>query len=134
MDLEKYLKDQLEHIDLSEVVEGIIRETIGLEVDRAIRKEIKAAVETKISELITAETNRILMGGPVKTDDGWHDKKTYANFDELFKKLFKERLDSSYDMKGTISRITKDKVNALFNKKENEIAEALKQVLLKATK
>lgn len=118
MDLNKTIQNFLDNIDLSEMVEKEIRNQIHGDVARTIRDCIK----NKVDDLIKVEFDIIMRQG-IETDDGWGKKESFDSFEDLFKKEFKNKLNESWEMKRTIEKIVKSKLDSLF---KNELDKVIK--------
>ena len=122
--IEKYIKDQLEEIDITYLVREEIRKLISTEIKQAIAKSVRTEIDTIIHSEV-----EIYMAGEVKTDDGWGKKETYPSLEGLFKRTFKERVDSSYDIKSIIIKIVKEKVAELYINNAKKIAQKITEEL-----
>lgn len=116
LNIEQLVKDKVEEVDVNYLVRD--------EIQRAIKGDIARTIKTVINQEISATIRMeidIALGGPIKTDDGWGKRAEYSKFEDLFKKLFAERLNSQWDMKRTIEKVIKDHTAALFNNHEKQI-------------
>ena len=116
MDIQAYIEEQVKEIDVKEEVFAIIHHTVVKIVREDAQNEIKRIMNDEISALINREI-AIILAGPVTVNDGWSKRETYPSFEDMFKKLFKERLDKSYDMKSTIQREVQQMAEKLYKKK-----------------
>ena len=123
--IEDLIKGQIEQLDIRELVQQEIRRLVSDDVKREITKTTKEEVQ----KIIKTEVE-ICMGKPVQTDDGWGKKETYTSFEELFKKHFKESLNSTYEVKKTIDRHVKYDCDKLVRAHTQSIVEALKKSLI----
>jgi flagellar hook-basal body complex protein FliE len=125
INIEEYIKKQIEDIDLHDVVRELIRQLISDDVKRQIRdtsmEEVKRIVKTEVE---------IVLSKGVQTDDGWGKKESYTSFEEMFKKHFKEAINNHYEVRRTIEDYTKQQVKKLVDDKTKDIVEALKKALI----
>ena len=115
MDIEKYVEEQLQNVDITSIVNQVVRN----EVKTEIYSTIKRLTERKITEIIEQEI-AIALNTSVKTDDGWGKRNEYPNFDALFRETFAKKLNESWEMKKTIQKVVEARVSKLYeaNKKE----------------
>ncbi len=125
IDIEAYIRQQLEEIDIAELVRREIRTIVNGELRSGIvasaRKEVDAIIKTEIEACLTK---------PVKTDDGWGKKAEYESLDDLFKQEFRKKLDSNYEMKNTIKKIVESKVSDLMKERYYTIAKRVADELI----
>jgi type III secretory pathway lipoprotein EscJ len=126
MDLNKYIEDQLENIDLSVLVKHEIREQVRGEIAR----EIKTLVREGIERIIADEID-LIMKEDIEVNDGYGTAKQYKSFADFFKIEFKKRLNKTYEMKKLINKAVTEKVAALF---DDQINDAIKEIIAKLTK
>lgn len=128
MQLEDIVKEKLNEIDLSDIVAQEVRTIIS----EPLRREIAKYTAERIKALIDVEIE-IALTKPVKTDDGWGKKKEYANFEELYKQAFAEKINGAYEVKSTIEKTVKARVDELFKTNAqvviNKIAAELTKVV-----
>lgn len=124
INLEDYIKEQLNEIDVAEIV----RQEVKNEINSTIKRELKKWTEEKVNGLIETEIE-IALDKKVHTDDGWGNKKTYDSFEHLFKTVFQEKLNSSYEIKNLISRHVKDSVDKLYQKEAKSFFTLFKDYL-----
>lgn len=109
LDINEFLKEHLESIDLPQLVRWEIRTEISGEIKRQIqsivKKEIENIVETEID---------IVMSKGIKTDDGWGKIEEYKSFEDLFKRTFSNKLNNDWEMKKVIEKHVSDNVKKLF--------------------
>ena len=126
MDIEQYIQDQVEQIDIS----AIVRQEVRANITDDIRKQIHAVVNREIEAIIKKEIT-FAMSQPISTDDGWGKKEAYPSIEALFKEKFASKLESSWEMKKTISREVQNKVNDLFNKSVHDVIAKITEELAK---
>ena len=126
MEIEKLIEKQIAGIDY----EYLVRDEIRRSLTGDIKREIHSVIKNRVEELINLEID-IVLSGKVFTDDGWGKKGQYDSFETLFKSVFHEKLNSSWDMKRLLENKVKERVSALF---ENKKAEAVEKVVDEMTK
>ena len=126
INIEEYIQNQLEGIEIEHLVSDEIRRHITDDIKRQISK----VVREHIDEIIKTEIN-IVMESPIQTNDGWGKKEKYSTFRDLFKKEFREKMNSSWDMKTLIQKIVQNKVNELFQNNFKEVAQKIADTLAK---
>ena len=110
IDIEKFLEEKLDKIDLEDIAHDEIRKHVRTE----IRSSINNIVDKEITAIIKKEIHIVMTEGPIQTNDGYGKKLEYQNFEELFKKQFYAKLESNLGMKRTIETAIKDHVSKLF--------------------
>ena len=120
IDIDKYLKEQLEQVEITNLVIAEIKNLISTD----IRKQITKAVRDQIDILIKDEID-IYLSGPVDTDDGWGKKVYYESFEMLFKKEFNERIKATYDVKRIIEKRVSEQVKSLFTDRYEEVIDKI---------
>jgi len=128
IDINEYIKDQLDQVYISHLVIAEIRN----EIRGDIKRQINSVVRNKIDKIIAEEVEICLSSGEVNTDDGWGKKNTHASFEELFKKEFREKIDKNWDMKKAVSKGVKDKVESLFRSNIEEVKARIVQEFIKS--
>jgi len=126
MDIEKYIEDQLQEIDIKAIVIGIVRDQAKSEVFATIKR----LTEQEISTIIKKEIE-IALSQSLETDDGWGKREKYDSFEDIFRKVFAEKLAASYEVKKTIKKMVEDKVGKLYEQNKQE---AIKKVVTELTK
>jgi len=116
MDIEKIVQDQISEINFSALV-GAIAEKI---IRKDLMESIKKAVNEKVTTLIYDGINDVF-NQPVQTDDGWGKRESYACFNDLFKKVLKEKLDGNWDAKRVMEKAIKERTDALVNTEWNRV-------------
>ena len=109
MQIEDIVKEKLNEIDLNDIVADEVRQIIS----EPLRRKIAEYTAERIKALIDVEIE-IAINKPVKTDDGWGKRKEYANFEELYKQIFAEKINGAYEIKRTIENTVKARVDELF--------------------
>lgn len=127
MDIQEYFTKQIENINL----EDMVRDAVRNQVKSDICATIKRLTEQEVSEIIKKEVD-ITLNKPVKTDDGWGKKKDWDSFEQLFKSVFAERLDNSWDMKSLLEKKVKEKVEALIEQNKKEAIDKVVKEITKA--
>ena len=126
LDLNKYIKQQLEDLDISLIVKQEVREQVRSDIAR----ELKVIVREQIDRIITDEVNLILKEG-VTVSTGYGEPTVYKSFENFFKSEFQKRMNKDYDMKKIIELGVKAKVASLFN---TQVDGAIKEIIAKLTK
>ena len=126
MDIEQYIEDQLHNIDIRAIVIGIVRDQAKSEVYATIKR----LTEQEISTIIKKEIE-IALSQSLETDDGWGKREKYDSFEDIFRKVFAEKLAASYEVKKTIKKMVEDKVGKLYEQNKQE---AIKKVVTELTK
>lgn len=127
IDIETYIQQQLEGIDIAELVRRELRTMVADEfkstVTPAVRKEVDAIIKAELEACFSK---------PIKTDNGWGERKEYASLDDLFKLELYKRLESSYEMKSTIKKLVEVKVSDLMKQHYDAITKKMANELTKA--
>jgi len=118
--IEQLVKEQIEQLDIRELVQGEIRKLISDEVKRSVVTTTKE----EIQKIIKTEVEIVLSKG-VQTNDGWGKTENYTSFEELFKKHFKEALNSKYEVQRVIQDYVKEQTKKLVDEKSKEIISKL---------
>jgi len=118
MDIEKLVENQISEIDFRGLVAAIAEKIIRRDLFDSIQRAVKEKVDTLIYDGINDVFNK-----PVLTDDGWGKREQYACFEDLFKKVLKEKLDGSWDAKRVMERAIKDRTDALVKTEWNRVIE-----------
>ena len=126
LDLNKYIAQQLEDIDIS----LIVKQEVKSQVQGDVARELKVIVREQIERIILDEIDLVMKEG-IEVSDGWDKPKRYEKFSDFFRVEFRKRLDKSYDIRKLIDKAVKDKVSSLFNA---NIDKALKDIVEKLTK
>ncbi len=113
---EKLLSDKIKDIDIESMVNSLITSLLTTEV----RRKISDAVNKNIDNIIKDEIDLVLEGG-VETDDGFGKQETYESFDQLFKKIFYEKLSGQYQVKNLVEQSIKRKVDELYQQQSKQI-------------
>ena len=122
LDMEKLVEAQvrreLEAIDLRSIVQA--------QIIAEIKDVFKQTVAPKCKEVagarIEAEIEKCL-DGEVHTDDGWGKRKQYSSFEDLFKATLKERLDGTWEMKQTITRLVEKRCASLIKQEYDKVCD-----------
>jgi hypothetical protein len=122
--IEDLIKEQIQNIDIN----GLVKDEVRRLVSDDIKRELVKITKDQITKIIETEID-ICMSKGVQTDDGWGKKNTYPSFEDMFKKTFAERLNASYDMKSTIERHIKDKVDLMVKAETKQLVDALTKTL-----
>ena len=125
INLEEYLKDALADIDISQIVRQEIVKLVRSEANSEIKRFVKGA----IGQIVENEINSIL-GEPIETDDGWGKKESYQSFEDLFKKEFRAKMNSSWEMKQAIEKHVKARVASLFDDSLKEVVDRIASELV----
>lgn len=127
IDIENYIQKHLEEMDIAELVRRELRAMVADEfkstVAPAVRKEIDTIIKTELE---------VCFSKPIKTDNGWGERKEYASLDDLFKLELYKRLESSYEMKSTIKKLVEAKVSDLMKQHYDAITKKMANELTKA--
>jgi hypothetical protein len=129
MDIEKYIVSQLEAIDIREIVVGEVHQAVSED----IRQKISEVIRTKINSIVDEEIELALSKG-ITTDDGWGKRVQYKSFEELFKQEFRAKFDNTWEVKNTIEKVVKEKVNTLFTASFKEVTDKIVAELVRASK
>lgn len=126
--LEKLIEEKVEDY----VQERLIKQKVEEVIEKLIAKEVvdywKAISST--NNYFKEKINEI-MNEPITTDNGWGDRKTYSNFEELFKKTLKSKVDNSYEISNTVKRCVEDRINELIKTQSKELmAKVQEQIVL----
>lgn len=127
--IEEFIQDRVEEFDVKELVLAEIRSLIQDDIKRTIQ----AAVKKEIDDLIHSEVE-IYMAGTVTTDDGWGKRESFPSLKDLFMRTFKERLDKSYEMRNSIAKAVKNKVDELYQQNAKIISEKFAKELTNMVK
>jgi histone H3/H4 len=103
-------------------IDNILKETIREIVRESIGNELKYSSEKYVNELVKEEIENILKE-PVKIDDGWGHKQNYSSFEDLFKDVFKTKINTTWEMQRTIEKVIKDRVEEFMKAKAKEVTE-----------
>lgn len=127
-DLTKYIEEQLMEIDIKEIVES--------EVRRAVNEEIKKEVTNKMFDVIKKEADLIIkkeldlaLKNEVFTNDGWGKVAKYPSFEDLFRQTFHAKLNATWEMKKTIEKSVKEKVDSLYQESGKDFMNAFSDYL-----
>ena len=107
LDIEGYLKRQLEDIDLTSHVRAVVKELLTEDIKTILKNEVAA----KASEFVEAEVTTLLEEG-IEINDGW-GKQKFKSYTDFFRDYFKEKI-KGYDIKRTITNTVKKRVDELF--------------------
>lgn len=118
MNIEQYIEDQLQNVDIKSIVVNEVKNQVGKEIFAAIKR----LTEQEITTIIKKEIE-IALTQPVSTDDGWGKKEKFDSFDTMFRKVFAEKLNNSYEIKGTIKKMVEEKVSKLYEQNKKEAIE-----------
>lgn len=114
----QHIRNEIEDADVPSIIRDevrtILRETAGKEIASLVTSEAKAWVDEAI---------RDVLDGEVVINDGWGKVTTYANFEDLVKKTFKEEITGTYKMSSAIDRLAKERVAALMANERNAVVE-----------
>ena len=117
INIEALVKEKIEDVDVGSLVRSEIRK----ELSGDIKRSIKEVMRCEIGDIIRTEIDIVMTTLPISTDDGWGKKEEFVSFEELFKKEFYSRLNSSWEMKKEVSKVVKAHVESLFNRHEENI-------------
>jgi len=126
IDLEQYIKNQLENCEIENIVSSEVKNQVREEIQRSLGKLVRNHVDVIIKSEID-----IVMSGRVKTDDGWGKKAEFESFKDLFKSIFAKRLSDQWDMKKMVSKAIDDKVCRLMHKEYKAVTQKLIDSLCK---
>lgn len=126
MEIEKLIQEQIQNVEYENLVTDEIRRCLTGDIKRTINEVMRNEIE----DIIKSEIE-IVMSGEVFTDDGWGRKEKFNSFENLFKKTFKEKLNSSYDIKRILGENIKKRVSQLYEKNK---ADAIEKVVDAMTK
>lgn len=124
LNIEKHIEEQLQNID----IEGIVTAQVRAMIAKTLQQEIKDLTKRKIANIIDEEI-QIALSNEILTDDGWGKHERYDNFEIMFKQTFKAKLNNSYEMKRTIERAVKEKVEDFYKKETKVFAEGFANYL-----
>jgi hypothetical protein len=108
MDIERLVEEQIADIDFTNLCSAIVEKIIRKELFDSIEKAVKSKVDTLIYDGIDDVFNK-----PVMTDDGWGKREQYGCFEDLFKKVLKEKLEGSWEAKRMLEKAIKERTDAL---------------------
>lgn len=116
--LKENVNSYLEQVNFNEVLKETIREIVR----ERIGNELQYSAEKYVNELVKEEIENILKE-PVKIDDGWGHKQNYSSFEDLFKDVFKAKINTTWEMQRTIETVIKDRVEEFMKAKAKEVTE-----------
>lgn len=123
MTLEEILKEQIENID----VEQLVKDQVSKAVSNKMYSVLENIIKDELKSIIRVEAEKIMLSGPIKTDDGWGKKEEYPSFEDMFKGVFKKSLDSKYEIQNIFKDIATRKVHELMKEQKDQI---IKSILL----
>jgi len=124
MDIEQYIEDQLQNIDIKAIVIGIVRDQAKSEVFATIKR----LTEQEVSTIIKKEIE-IALSQTLETDDGWGHREKFDSFEDMFRKVFAEKLKASYEIKKTLKKMVEEKVEKLYEQnKKDAIGKVVKEL------
>lgn len=129
VDINEYIKEQLESIDVQQIVREEIRSVLKEEATYNLSNKIRSLADAEISEIIKVEINKAFQGA-VNTDDGWGDKKHFDTFEDLFKSKFQTKLNSDWEVKRTIERTIENKVSEYIKAQAETVTKKVAEVLI----
>jgi hypothetical protein len=124
LNLEKLVQDRLDNLDLEHMVKGIVRDVISAEV----RAQVKPIIEKEVTQIIAEEIKKVFTTETI-IDYGWGSREVFPTFEALFKKQFKAKLDSQYEVKKIISDLVKERVTSLINQDYAKVVETIVDTL-----
>jgi hypothetical protein len=127
MDTTELVQQMLDGVD----IEALVRSEVRKLIDRNVQEAIKSTVLRFTNEMVEKEINIVLKAEPIKTDDGWGKREEYENFEELFKKHFRDKLNNDWEMKKTIDGYVKQHIEKLY---ESQYKVAVEKVISEMTK
>lgn len=129
LNITDFIKQHLAELDLCSMVQAEIRaiiyEDVKKEVDRYVKEEGQRLIAEAISEYLSQ---------PVETNDGYGRKEVFPSFDDMFKKHFREKMNSTWEVKSTIEKHVKEHVSKLVNARYNEVIEKVVASLTDSTR
>lgn len=124
LDIESVVKKavalEMHEIDAPQMARELMRELIRNEVGKVLPELVKNEAASMIQQEIHS-----FLDGPVNTDDGWGKKETYPSFEDLFKKQFRESMNSTYEVKREIEKQVKARVDALVKQDFSQVIEKI---------
>lgn len=122
--IEQQVQRELEDMDLRGIIEDQLRKTVASEAGKQMVGAIKQTAEELIREEITNTLN-----GKVETNDGWGKKESYPSFEDMFRKTFKAKMDSTYEVKKEIEKLVKARVDLLMKQESDSVIERIVDTL-----
>lgn len=119
-DIAKRFEDTLKEIDVKSIVSDIIREHVENVAYGDIDRMIKSVTESEVRKIVVSEIEKQFKK-PVSTDDGWGKTASYDSFEQLFKQVFNDKLNSSWEFKREIERQTKSRVDEFIAKRARNL-------------
>lgn len=119
LDVEAYVKQQLEDIDLTSHVRAVVKDRLQHEV----LEDLKMIVRNEAQSLVREEVEKILNEGIIISDG--FKTESYESFEKFFKKTLKSKVES-YDIRRTLQSTVKKRVEELF---KGEVNNAMKEVI-----
>ena len=123
MTLEEILKEQIENID----VEQLVKDQVSKAVSNKMYSVLENIIKDELKSIIRVEAEKIMLSGPIKTNDGWGKEEEYPSFEDMFKLLFKKSLDSKYEIQHIFKDIATRKMHELMKEQKDQI---IKSILL----
>lgn len=116
-----------------EQVERLLRQEVGAYVNAVLspnrvkemaRDMVKSAVMGDLSEVFSETVSTVVdefLTEPVDINDGWDGRKHYDTFRDFFKARMREKLERSHEMRDEVSRVLKEKVDAVWKMYSDEV-------------
>lgn len=122
-DLTEYIEEQLKEIDIKEIVENEVRKAVTEEIKKTVKDTIYDSIKTEADKIMRKELE-LALKNEVQTNDGWGKIKTYPSFEDLFRQTFHDKLNATWEVKRTIEKTVKDKVDQLYTESGKDFMNA----------
>ncbi|MFA5387728.1 MAG: hypothetical protein WC322_05100 [Candidatus Paceibacterota bacterium] len=105
----KQVQAELEEMDLK----GLIESVLANEISRIAKKELIDQVRDAATKLVS-EQIRVILDGPINTDDGWGVRENYPSFEDLFKKHLAKAMNEKWEVKREIEKQVSSRIDSLI--------------------
>ena len=109
MTLEELVRERMDDLDISEMVESEIRKLIAQEATKSIHAIMEKKIDKILTDAIAAEMDR-----PVVTNDGWGKVEKFTNFEACFRQTFAKKLAETWQVHQVIQKQVDTRIDELM--------------------
>jgi len=107
--IEEYVKNQLQNIDVTSLVEAEVRR----QVKPLIESETNKFVRDKINELVAQELEKFMAGEVVLKKD-WMEEERYSSFSQYIAKMFQQSINQNYHLQRELERMVQNSIKDMY--------------------
>lgn len=127
-DLKSYIESQLLEIDVKDLIIKEIKVIVREKIKEDVYSSLFSVVKKEADDMMKKELE-LALKNEVVTNDGWGKVTKYPSFEDLFRQTFHAKLNADWEMKRTIEKTVKEKVDALYKEGGKDFMNAFSDYL-----